>query len=277
LRGTPEKACLNPGSFSRFFRGAMIDIHSHILWGVDDGASTLDESLDMLRVAADAGTTDIVATPHANSTYPFDPEILDTRYVELAGRHAGLPRIHRGCDFHLSAGNIQDALQHPAKYTVNGGRYLMVELPEMFSSASMERVLHQLSSKGIIPVITHPERNPVLQRSPDSLRGWVDQGCLAQVTAQSLTGRFGRSAKRAAWGLLRTGHIHFVASDGHDTKLRPPRLDEARDLLNREIGEFLTRCLTFDHPQAVIENREASMDAVGFPLQPRNWYQFWRN
>src|SRR4051812_12874768 len=111
----------------------MIDIHSHVLWGVDDGASSLEESLDMLRMAADCGTTDIVATPHANSKYPFDAELLNLRYVELAERHTGLPRVHRGCDFHLSAGNIEDALVNPAKYTINGGRYLMVELPEMFS------------------------------------------------------------------------------------------------------------------------------------------------
>lgn len=255
----------------------MIDIHSHILFGVDDGAVTIEDSLDMLRVAAAAGTTDIVATPHANSTYVFDPAIVDSRYQELSSRHLGPPRIHRGCDFHLSAGNIQDALQNPTKYTVNGGRYLMVELPEMFSPASMEQVLGQLISTGMIPVITHPERNPVLHRSPDALHPWVDQGCLAQVTAQSLTGWFGGSTKQLAWRFVRSGHIHFVASDGHDIRNRPPRLDEARDLLNQEIGEPLTYCLTIEHPLAVIEDREAPMDAFSRPLQPRKWYRFWRS
>src|ERR1051325_7668302 len=195
----------------------VIDIHSHILWGVDDGAQSIDDSLAMLSAAAATGTTDIVATPHANSSFPFNPETLDARYRELSELHQGLPRIHRGCDFHISADNIHGALENPAKCTVNGGRYLMVELPEMFSPSSMERALRQLYSKGIIPVITHLERNPVLQRSPASLRQWVDRGgCLAQVTAQSLTGRFGTRAKSAAWQFLRSGHIHFVASDCHD-------------------------------------------------------------
>src|SRR5689334_22914850 len=114
----------------------MIDIHSHILWGVDDGAATLDESLKMLGIAAASGTTDIVATPHASSAFPLNSAVLLSRYEELESRHTGLPRIHRGCDFHLSAGNIQDALQNPTKYTINAGRYLMVELPETFSPAS---------------------------------------------------------------------------------------------------------------------------------------------
>jgi len=249
----------------------MIDIHSHILWGVDDGASSLDESLEMLHIAAGSGTTDIVATPHANSTYPFDPAILDARYEELASRHTGRPRVHRGCDFHLSVGNIQDALNHPAKYTINGGRYLMVELPEMFSPASIDQALWQLSSKGIVPIITHPERNPVLQRSPEVLQRWVDRGCLGQVTAQSLTGRFGKTAKDAAWRFLRAGNIHFAASDAHDTTDRTPRLDQARDILAKELGEVLARCLTLDHPQSVIENCDDSMEIVLDP-KPRKWY-----
>jgi protein-tyrosine phosphatase len=145
----------------------MVDIHSHILWGLDDGPETLDESLAMLRMAADCGTTDIVATPHANSRYNFDPAVITSRIEEL-GSYPGLPRIHRGCDFHLSALNIEDALQNPAKYTINFGRYLMVELPEMFSPDSIARVLRSLSSQDMLPVITHPERNPVLQRSLSS-------------------------------------------------------------------------------------------------------------
>jgi len=252
----------------------MIDIHSHILWGVDDGAATLDDSLAMLRMAAASGTTDIVATPHANSTYPFDLEVLTSRYQELAGCHRGLPRIHRGCDFHLSAGNIHDALDNPAKYTINGGRYLMVELPEMFSPASMDHALQQLWAKGMIPVVTHPERNPVLQRSPQVLQDWVDRGYLAQVTAQSFTGRFGNRAKSAAWKFLRAGNIHFVASDAHDDAHRPPCLDEAYHLLTTEIGEIPARCLFLDHPQAVIDNRDAPMELVLDPPQ-RKWYQWW--
>ena len=253
----------------------MVDIHSHILWGLDDGAETLDESLAMLRMAAASGTTDIVATPHANSRYNFDPAIITSRIEELSG-YAGLPRIHRGCDFHLSALNIEDALRNPAKYTINSGRYLMVELPEMFNPDSMGHVLRSLSAQGMLPVITHPERNPVLQRSPAAIEEWIDSGCPIQITAQSLTGRFGQRARQCAWQLLRSGHVHFVASDAHDTADRPPRLDIVHDLLRKEIGESVTQLLLVDHPQAAIDNRDDPMDAVLIP-QPRKWYQIWRN
>ena len=253
----------------------MVDIHSHILWGLDDGAETLDESLAMLRMAAASGTTDIVATPHANSSYNFDPAIVASRIEELS-RYEGLPRIHRGCDFHLSALNIEDALRNPAKYTINFGRYLMVELPEMFSPDSIARVLRSLSSQDMLPVITHPERNPVLQRSPLKIEHWIDSGSLVQITAQSLTGRFGQRARQYAWQLLRSGHVHFVASDAHDTTDRFPRLDIVHDLLRKEIGESLTRRLLVDHPRAAIDNRDDPMD-TGLAPQPRKWYQIWRN
>ena len=254
----------------------MVDIHSHIIWDVDDGAQTLDDSLAMLRLAAECGTTDIVATPHANSDFRFDLDVLDARYRELAERHSGPPRIHRGCDFHLSIENIQACLENPAKYTVNGGRYLMVELPEMFSPASMEQALTRLMRIDLVPVITHPERNPVLQRTPSLLRQWIDLGCRGQVTAQSLTGRFGRSAGKAGWSFLRSGCIHFVASDGHDVHHRPPRLDQARDALSRQVGEDAAQHLTTEYPRALIENREVPADALADRLTRRKWYHFWR-
>src|SRR5438093_8548781 len=94
-----------------------VDIHSHILYGVDDGAQTLDESLEMLELARSAGTTDIVATPHANAEYGFNPELIGQRIAELRG-HVDL-RIHSGCDFHLQFDNINDAVAHPEKYTIN--------------------------------------------------------------------------------------------------------------------------------------------------------------
>jgi protein-tyrosine phosphatase len=252
----------------------MIDIHSHILWGIDDGPDTIDDSLAMLQVAAEAGTTDIVATPHASSSYKFDPVTVYSRIDELRGRHTGPPRIHCGCDFHLSAPNVEDALLNPTKYTINAGRFLLVELPEMFSKESIGRALELLLREEMIPVITHPERNPVLQRSPELLDEWNDQGCFIQLTAQSFLGRFGQVAKRSALACLRTGRAHFVASDAHDVRDRPPRLDLVSDLLRKEVGELLTQRLLFDHPQAVIDNREDVTNLSSRPKTPP--WQFWR-
>ena len=254
----------------------MIDIHSHFLYGVDDGAGSIEESLDMLRLAAGHGTTDMVATPHANSTFEFDPALLELRYHELAGAHNGLPRIHRGCDFHLSAVNIQHALEDPSRYTVNGGHYLMVELPELFHPAAMAEVFRQFTRKSVICVITHPERNPVLQKSLDILPQWVRNGCLAQLTAMSLTGDFGAIARTTAWHYLRQGYAHFIASDAHDTQHRTPRLDVARGLVDQEIGADLSALLFIEHPRAVIENLIIRMDMAP-TATPKKWLAFWRS
>jgi protein-tyrosine phosphatase len=254
----------------------MIDIHSHILYGVDDGAGSIEDSLGMLRLAAGYGTTEIVATPHANSTFQFDPALLDLRYHELAGAYNGPPRIHRGCDFHLSAVNIQQALEDPSRYTVNGGHYLMVELPELFHPIAMEEVFRQFTAKSVICVITHPERNPVLQNSLEILPRWAGNGCLAQLTAMSLTGGFGSVARTTAWHYLRHGYAHFIASDAHDTQHRTPRLDVARDMVDREIGPDLSALLFIEHPRAVVENLIVRMDMTP-TAAPKKWLEFWKS
>jgi len=252
-RARPIGTCFGPGK--------MIDIHSHILWGVDDGAATLDDSLAMLRMAAASGTTDIVATPHANSTYPFDLEVLTSRYQELAGCHRGLPRIHRGCDFHLSAGNIHDALDNPAKYTISGGRYLMVELPEMFSPASMDHALQQLWAKGMIPVVTHPERNMLLQRKPEMVLRLAKMGCAIQLTANSFTGRWGSGARKMCEWLIEREAAHIVASDAHDLRSRPPVMAPAREVVRQLYGYDWAEVLFNANPEAVIYNKP-------LPFQP---------
>ncbi len=251
----------------------MIDVHSHILFGLDDGASTLEESLAMLRVAARYGTTDIVATPHANSTYSFDPARNAALREEISVADPKLPRIHLGCDFHLAASNIQEALHNHVKFTVNCGNYLMVELPDLFEPSAMDEVFRRFANIQVTPVITHPERNPVLQSSPEILARWISQGCRSQLTAMSLTGGFGNAARTSAWLFLRAGHAHMVASDAHDPTRRPPRLDAARKLVEGAIGEERAALLFVDHPRAVIENCDIPMHVE--PYKPRKWFQFW--
>ena len=252
----------------------MVDIHTHVLWGLDDGAATLDDSLAMLRLAAQTGTTDIVATPHANLEFPHRPALVAERIHQLQSAVGSSLRIHRGCEFHLRLENIQSALAGHREYTVNGGRYLMVELPEFFLSPSMDEVLRQLLTRGIVPVVTHPERNPILQDSPEIFERWIGHGCLAQLTAQSLAGDFGRPAKDAAWSLLRRGFVHFVASDAHDAIHRPPRLDLARQVLEREFGPEVAALLLQQNPQALIQ--DLPIDPGPIPLARKKPAPFWR-
>jgi protein-tyrosine phosphatase len=251
----------------------FVDIHSHVLYGLDDGAKTPEESVAMLQLAAASGTTDIVATPHANGQYVFDPALIDRRITELADRAP--IRIHRGCDFHLQFDNIQDALAYPDKYTVNHKSYLLVEFPDLSIFANTERILSQLLDRGMIPIITHPERNDKLQRRIDDLARWVDIGCCVQVTAGSCTGRFGKPARQCADALMKRGLVHFIASDAHDCKHRPPSLSSAYEALAEQWGEDAIQPLFVDHPRAVLTG-----DTIDFAFEPpaprrKKWYQFW--
>jgi protein-tyrosine phosphatase len=250
----------------------MVDIHSHILWGLDDGAESLEESLAMLQLAAESGTTDIVATPHANSRYHYDPETIRQRIQEASAAVSGKPRIHRGCDFHLSFDNVQAAMEDPAKYAVNGGHYILVEFPDNLL-AGMHRVLTTLLDCGLTPIMTHPERHNQLKKINEDFQEWIRMGCLVQVTAQSLLGRFGKSSQESGWEMLRRGFVHFIASDAHDTKDRPPRLDLAFSALAERIGKPGAELLCIDNPRAVLDGRRIQELEIS-RLKP--WYQFWK-
>jgi len=252
----------------------MIDIHSHILPGLDDGPRTWEESLEMVRIAARAGTTDIVATPHANLEFTFDPEVAAQRIAELASAAGPQPRIHRGCDLHLSYDNIRQALAEPARFTIDGGRYLLVEFPDLLVIRTAGEIFDKLLQAGIVPIITHPERNELLQQRLEELEGWVEQGCRLQLTAQSFLGRFGRQAKEFAELLVRRGLAHVVASDAHDTVDRPPDLAGAFEYLRRKFGEEPARRLLIENPRCVLESAPI---AAAQPVSPnaRKWYRFW--
>lgn len=253
----------------------MIDIHSHVLWGVDDGAATRDVSIAMLKLAAETGTTDIVATPHSDLQFEFQPSVVMQRIQELSATTGGVPRIHRGCDFHMSFENVQACLRDPSPFTINGKIYLLVEFADTFIPPSTEEIFRQFAAQGITPIITHPERNPILQTDVARLTRWIASGCLLQVTAQALTDRFGKAAQKSAWTLLRNGMVHVIASDGHDPEHRPPRLDHARELLTREMGADAADLLLQHNPLAIIEGQRDSPKAVA-AMPGKNWFQFWK-
>lgn len=255
----------------------MVDIHSHILAGVDDGAGSFEESLEMLRIAARGGTTDIVATPHANLEYSFDPDECGRKIAELAAAAGQAPRIHRGCDFHLSYENIQRALAEPSRFTINGHAYLLVEFPEMLIFKSTGEIFELLMGAGIVPIITHPERNYLLQQRLKELEAWVERGCLLQVTAQSFLGRFGRQAKEFADLLVRRGLAHLVASDAHDAEDRTPDLSGAFDYLSRKFGGEVATRLLVSNPRRVLDGAPVETGPLEAAGGARKWYQFWKS
>ncbi len=223
-----------------------------MLYGLDDGAGTIEDSVAMVRMAAEHGTTDLVATPHANPNYRFDPQIVRERLIEVAAASGNVLRLHSGCDFHLSYDNIQDAIAHPEKYTINHRRYLMVEFSDLLIFNNTAEIFLRLQDAGMTPVITHPERNALLRQRVDKIAEWVGAGACVQVTGQSLLGEFGRRAAEFSRTLLDRRLVHFLASDAHDCEHRPPRLEHAIAWVKEHYGEERAESLCVTNPGAAL-------------------------
>jgi protein-tyrosine phosphatase len=231
----------------------MIDIHCHLLPCVDDGAKSWDATLEMCRIAEADGVTHIVATPHANYEYRYDRTIHLSLLEELRSRVPTLS-FSLGCDFHLSYENIEDAMVHPERYAIGDTRYLLVELSE-YSTFNVAQTLYRLRTAGLVPILTHPERNPVILGNPDLLNEFADVGCLFQITANSLTGFWGKSKQKMCETMLKNNMVHFIASDAHGTKNRTPVLSKARDAAAKMIGLDAAEKLVNANPAALLNNQ----------------------
>jgi protein-tyrosine phosphatase len=250
----------------------MIDLHTHILPGVDDGVDTIEESLEMCRIAYRDGIRTIVATPHTlNGLYQNDrPSILakvqelNTALIQFRNPKSAMPlsefrnpnfEILPGADVHLNDQTISQL--DGGKVTTIGdkGKCLLLEFPFTGIPYGAEEVLHQLISRGIIPIISHPERNFEVKQNPKRYSEMIRMGCLGQGTAMSLTDGFGPASKRLAEQLLSKGLIHIIASDAHSTDGRPPVLSHGVRAAAKIVGEKEALRMVTDHPQSILEGR----------------------
>lgn len=269
----------------------MIDLHAHILPRLDDGAEDLEESVEMCRTSYRDGVRTIVATPHIlPGVYKNNRSTIlaKTRELNEVVKKFGVesseygvknpdPRtqplndptdafkILPGADVHFSP-NLLQLCENGEILTVNDdGRYLMVEFDFMSLPYQGEQVLFQLISHGITPVITHPERNFEIARNPNRYYQMVHMGCLGQVTAMSLTGEFGPEVKRVAERLLAHRLIHFIASDTHSLRERPPVLSRAVREAEKKVGGEEAQKMVTDYPRALLEGRRPD---VPRPIPP---------
>jgi protein-tyrosine phosphatase len=233
----------------------VIDIHCHILPGLDDGPDSLEVSVAMGEMAIADGITHVIGTPHAHSDHVFDPVKIKQRRDELQERFEGRLILATGCDFHLSYENLEAIRFDPNRYTLNQKNYLLVEFADFSIPPSLDQALHNLQLAGLVPIVTHPERNPLIRAQPDRLFKWLGQGCYVQVTAQSLLGRFGKSAQACSQRWLADGGVHFIASDAHNVTSRPLRLKETFDWVAKIHGGDVARALLEDNPRAAFEGQ----------------------
>lgn len=260
----------------------MIDIHNHLLPGLDDGSPDLATSVEMCRIAEGDGITHIACTPHANYRYPYDPFRTEDLLNELRDRlrAEGISiQLVRAADFHLSYENIQEAIADPARFSIAGRGYIMTELPDYGSFGNFGEIFYQLQIAGMTPILTHPERNATLQDDDSWLDPWLQQGVLMQITANSITGGMGRKPQKVALSMLEHRRVHFVATDAHNLTSRPPRLRAAMDEVARRTSPAVAEALFLTHPLCAIEGRPLPASALTHDEEPElvsaggTWWQ----
>ena len=230
----------------------MIDLHSHILPGVDDGPATIEESLEIARRAAADGVRVIAATPHVRDDYPTEAATMERLVAELreAIHEERIPvDVRPGGEIAI---DWLDRLSDDdlRRFGLGGSpRYILLEFPYAGWPLSLHEWVFRLVTREITPVIAHPERNADVQHDPDELRPLVDAGALVQVTAASLDGRIGRSSRAAAFTLIERGLAHLLASDAHTPHVREAGLLGAVEEID---DPALARWLTLEVPMSII-------------------------
>lgn len=230
----------------------MIDLHSHILPGIDDGAQTKDDSRAIAREAVADGTSAIAATPHVRDDWPTSPDVMEAGVAALRSdfESEGIPlHVLRGGEIALDRLPMLSA-EDLARFSVGGaGRYLLLETPYIGWPLGLERAVHELVRSGLTPLLAHPERNGEVQRDITRIERAVAAGALVQVTAASLDGRLGRGARATADRLLDLGLAHVLASDAHTADVREVGLAAAADAVkDRELAHYLTE----EAPAAIV-------------------------
>jgi protein-tyrosine phosphatase len=220
----------------------MIDLHCHILPGVDDGPESQDESLSMARKAVEDGIYAIVATPHTlNGIYinPIKEVTLRVAALQeaLSKNHIKL-QIYAGADVHLCPHMLEHIESGDAGTVNNAGKHIILEFPSQIVPPGVKDEIFSLKLNGITPIISHPERNSAIQHDTDILYELIRMGALSQVTAMSITGDFGEMALQCSERLLKHRLVHIIASDAHSSDSRPPILSKAVEAAAEIMGNY---------------------------------------
>ncbi len=234
----------------------MIDLHSHILPGLDDGAANLEASLSMALMAVEEGIDTMVATPHVNQAYPVDADAMSAAVgaLNVALARMELPlAVLPGAEIAVEMLSTLDDISL-RRMSLGGGGCVLVESPYSGSVPFLEDMLFDLQVRGFRPVLAHPERSIAFRERPERLAGLVNRGVMACVNSGSLAGRFGSNAKRMSLHFFQEGLVHAVASDSHDDRSRPPRLLEGFNAADEDLPGLAEQAPWFTNaaPAAIV-------------------------
>lgn len=244
----------------------MIDLHSHVLYGLDDGAENEEMTLNMLRIAHQDGISRIVATPHfvcGGSRY--NAETLEKRLqetVSLAEENNIDVKLYPGNEIYLDEYAL-DNIKGGQCSTLAGTRYVLIELPTAGFSGflkNMENILYNILGNEYIPVLAHVERYEYIRSDLNVLRRFLEMGCVSQVNATSINGAAGKGVQRAAREILLRNMGHIVASDAHTDRVRAPRLSQALETVRSWLGEESAKRYFYDYPDAILRNESFQVE-----------------
>lgn len=240
----------------------MIDIHIHILPGVDDGASDWDTALSMARMAVESGVTAVTATPHCNMQYRnFHNSLLAQRLGRFRDklRQFQIPlEVYSGMEI-MGSYDTGERLRDGTLSTLNGSRYPLVEFHFVGNGREETEILDAILQCGYRPMVAHPERYLYVQEEPELLNTWLEMGCLFQINRGSLMGRFGAGAESLAYAMVGRGFATVVASDAHSDLRRTPWMADVREMLARNFSPQTADMLLEEHPRKILRDRELHM------------------
>ncbi len=234
----------------------FVDIHCHVIAGIDDGPREIEDSFEMLRIARADGITSTVATPHINNGL-YDTEVDEIkRGLALLKETDDRPELHMGADVRISS-DLPGRIRRGEVPLINGRNFLLLELPT-FGIPPMDhlrRLFATLGEMEVYPVISHPERNMIILENISVLQEMVNHGVYCQVTAMSITGGFGREIEGFTRVLFRKGLVHAVATDAHDPKERPPVLSRAYEKVSRLFGQDTAERVFLLNPRKILQGQ----------------------
>ncbi|MCM3756312.1 capsular biosynthesis protein [Sporosarcina aquimarina] len=254
----------------------MIDIHMHILFGVDDGPGTVDETMKLLEIAREEGITDIIATSHAlHPQFNVEAEEVwsQVRLLNEIIESSGIGvTLHNGQEVRL-ADDLVEKLKKKTVLTMADSRYLLLELPSGSVPAYTTSIINQLLSEGITPIIAHPERNRGIAERPERLERLVRAGALAQITAGSVVGAFGKNIQKLSFQLIEANLIHLYGSDAHNTTVRPPLFEKGLDVLEKKkLGEYAD--LVLENNELLLKNERLTILEAQDLVKRKKWWFF---